>query len=312
VEGDARGNVNGTLLDLAAELRRQQRPFVIATVVWSRSPSSGDQGGSAIIEPDGTMHGWIGGACAAPSVLREARRVLDEGEPQLMYLGPAEELDGHHRPGVVTVPIACSSEGALEVFMEPIVPAPHVVIVGGTPGVARLADLLAVMGWSATVVDDPADVANAGIEPGAAVIVASQGNYDESALEAALATPASFIGLVASRKRAETVLGYLHDRGVSTEDLARIESPAGFDLGSIAHDEIPVAVLARLVQLRAAGRLRAAVSGPVAATAIDPVCGMTVEVATARFTVDHGGQTFYFCAPGCAAAFEREPAAFLA
>jgi xanthine dehydrogenase accessory factor len=302
--------MNDSLLDLAADLRRRRRPFVIATVVWSRSPSSGDQGGSAIIEADGTMHGWIGGACAAPSVLREARRILGTGEPQLMYLGPADELDGHRRPGVVTVPIACDSEGALEVFMEPVVPSPHVVIVGGTPAVSRLASLLSVMGWRTTVLDGPEHVAHAGIEAGTAVIVASQGHYDEPALEAALATPAPFIGLVASRKRAESVLGYLADRGFTEADLSRIESPVGFDLGAVAHDEISVAVLARLVQLRAAGALRGPVAVAAPETAIDPVCGMTVEVATARFTVDHDGTTFYFCAPGCAAAFEREPAAF--
>lgn len=306
--------MNETILEQAAELRRRQRPFVIATVVWSRSPSSGNQGGSAIIEADGTMHGWIGGACAAPSVLREARRVLSAGRPQLMYLGPADELDGHRRPGVVTVPIACASEGALEVFMEPIVPTPHVLIVGDTPGVSRLAELIGVMGWRASTVDDPSHVGHQGVEPGSAIIVASQGHYDEPALEAALATPASFIGLVASKKRAETVLGYLRDRGVAENDLARIESPVGLDLGSIAHDEIPVAVLARLVQLRASGGLwsDAAAAEAPAATAVDPVCGMTVEVATARFTVDHDGTTFYFCAPGCAAAFSREPAAFIA
>ena len=303
--------MNGSLLDLAADLRRRQRPFVIATVVWARSPSSGDQGGSAIIEADGTMHGWIGGACAAPSVLREARRVLEEGEPQLMYLGPADELDGHRRQGIVTVPIACDSEGALEVFMEPVVPSPHVVVVGGTPAVSRLAELLTVMGWRPTVVDDPEHIAHAGVEEGTAVIVASQGHYDEPALEAALATPASFIGLVASRKRAASVLGYLRDRGFGEGDLSRIESPVGFDLGSIAHDEIPVAVLARLVQLRGAGRLGRLVAVDEPETAIDPVCGMTVDVATARFTVEHDGKTFYFCAPGCAAAFQREPAAFV-
>jgi xanthine dehydrogenase accessory factor len=227
-----------------------------------------------------------------------------------MYLGPADELDGHSRSGVVTVPIACASEGALEVFMEPVVTTPHVVVIGDTPAVTRLAELLAVMGWGATVLDGPEHVAHAGIAEGSAVIVASQGHYDEPALEAVLATPASFVGLVASRKRAETVLGYLRDRGFADTDLARIEAPVGFDLGSIVHDEIPVAGLARLVQLKAAGGLRSRAVPPPPETAVDPVCGMTVEIATARFTVEHEGRTFYFCAPGCAAAFQREPAAF--
>ena len=112
--------MNRELLELATDLHRRHRPYVVATVVWARGPSSGKQGGTALIEADGTVHGWIGGACAEPAVVREARRVIKDGEPLLLYLGPADELDGAGREGVVTVPISCSSEGALEVFFTPV------------------------------------------------------------------------------------------------------------------------------------------------------------------------------------------------
>jgi xanthine dehydrogenase accessory factor len=303
----------------------------MATVVWVRGPSSGRQGGTALIEADGTVHGWIGGACAEPTVLREARRVLNDGEARLMYLGPAEDLDGHTRDGVVAVPIACASEGALEVFMEPVLPRPHVVVIGRSPAVRTLTRLVVGLDWRATVVDDGggavdvpeeatviaslAELGGAGIDGSTAVVVATQGHYDEPALEAALATDAPYIGHVASRNRSESVLGYLRDRGHTDEELRRIHTPAGLDLGHIEHREIAVAVLAELVAIRASG----GIAGPVAtasrseagdeteaasaaselATAIDPICGMTVDTATARFTSEHNGTTVYFCCPAC-------------
>jgi xanthine dehydrogenase accessory factor len=303
--------MNRAMLELAADLHRRHRPFVMATVVWARGPSSGKQGAVALIESDGTMHGWIGGACAEPAVLSEARRVLNDGSPALMYLGPPEELDGHRRDGVVTIPIACSSEGALEVFMEPVLPEPHVVVIGGSPAVGTLVGLLGVLGWQVTEVDDVDDLATTEIHDTTAVVVATQGHYDEPALEAVLETDAPYVGLVSSGKRAETVLGYLRDRGVSEDRLARIHTPAGLDLGRIEHREIAVAILAQLVAIRASGGLSGAARVVEAATAIDPVCAMTVDIEGARFTLEHDGEMFYFCAPGCRAAFEKQPAAFL-
>ena len=309
--------VNRELLALAAELHRAHRPFVMATVVWSRSPTSGKSGSTAIIEPDGTMHGWIGGACAEPAVIREARRVMNDGTGRLMYLGPAEELDGAGRDGILTVPIACASEGALEVYMEPVLPQPHVVVMGGSPAVATLAGLIEVLDWRVTVVSDADPAGELGgldLDVGGAVVVASQGHYDEPALEAALATKAGYIGLIASQRRAETVLGYLRDRGSSDEDLSRVRVPAGLDLGHIEHREIAVAILAELVQLRASGELGAKEASPVAEAAleaIDPVCRMTVEIASARWSSDFAEVTYYFCSAGCQQSFEMAPAEFV-
>jgi xanthine dehydrogenase accessory factor len=308
--------MNRELLELAADLHRRHRPYVVATVVWSRGPSSGKRGGTALIEPDGTLHGWIGGACAEPVVVREARRVIKDGEPVLMYLGPAEELDGVGREGVVTVPISCSSEGALEVFMEPVLPQPNVVVVGKSPAVKQLDKLLGAMDWRATVIpdDELERIADLGVDEATAVVVATQGHADEPALEAALATPAGYIGLVASAKRGETVLGYLRDRGYDNASLRRIHTPAGIDLGPIQHSEIAVAVLAELVAVRTSGGLSGAAGVEVetpAETAIDPVCGMTVTVADARWSSEHEGQTYYFCAPGCQSAFDKDPVRFL-
>lgn len=316
------------ILRLASELSDRGEPFVLATVVWRRSPSSGKTGATALIRGDGRVQGWLGGACAEPTVVQEARRALDEGTPRLLFLGPPEELAGHERDGVVTVPIACQSEGAMEVHVEPVLPQPQLVAIGRSPAAIALVAMAGALGWRSVAVDDGGDpsdhpaadrvltslaLADAGVDERSFVVVATQGHYDEAALEQALATPASYIGLVASRKRAESVLGYLRDRGASEEALARVHAPAGLDLGRIPSEDIAVAIVAEIVQLRAAEQLRPAVEEtPIPShEEIDPVCGMTVEVAGARFTTVHDGRTYYFCSAGCQSSFEADPARYV-
>ncbi len=316
------------ILELAARLSAEGAPFVLATVVWSRAPSSGKPSSTALITADGTLRGWLGGACAEPVVIREALRALEEGAPRLLFLGTPEDLAGERREGVVSVPIACQSEGALEVYVEPVLPSPHLVVIGRSPAVDALAEMALALGWRSTVVDDGGDPAlHPGtldvrisldetlgeIGPGSMVVVATQGHYDEDALERVLRTPAVYVGLVASRRRAETVLGYLRDRGVPEESLARVRAPAGLDLGHLPNREIAVAILAELVKLRAAGAVPAggAGAGPARHEATDPVCGMTVEVATARHRAVHEGRTYYFCNARCRERFVADPASFL-
>jgi xanthine dehydrogenase accessory factor len=156
------------------------------------------------------------------------------------------------------------------------------------------------------------DLEAAGVGGRTWIVVATQGHYDEEALQRALSTPAPYVGLVASRKRAEAVLGYLRDRGVPQEALDRVHAPAGLDLGRVAHDEIAVAIMAELVRERAAGTLEGGASetAPARHEALDPVCGMTVDVATARYRGTHAGRTYYFCSAGCLARFEEDPARF--
>lgn len=316
------------VLELARELSARGEAFVLATVVWRRAPSSGKEGSRAVITADGRVRGWLGGACAEPTVIREALRALEDGTPRLMFLGPPEELAGREREGMIAVPIACQSEGALEVYVEPMLPRQHLVVVGRSPAVDALASMAGALGWDVVVVDDggsasdhPAagrvvtslDFDAAGVSDRSFLVVATQGHYDEEALARALDTRAAYVGLVASRRRAETVLGYLRDRGAAPEDLGRVHAPAGLDLGQVSHEEIAVALLAELVKERAGppGRRGApAVPARAAIEAVDPVCGMTVDVATARHRATHGGETYHFCSAACRATFEAEPARF--
>jgi xanthine dehydrogenase accessory factor len=315
--------VTEDIFRLARELSDGREPYVLATVVWRRAPSSGKEGSRALIRPDGRVRGWMGGACAEPVVVRESRRALEEGTSRLVFLGPPDELEDRAREGVVTAPIACQSEGAMEVFLEPMIPSPHLVVVGRSPMADTLARLAGMLGWHTVVVDDGGsasdhpdvpvvvstlDLDDAGIDDRSFVVVATQGHYDESALEAALATPAPYIGLVASRKRAETVVGYLRQRGVPENALARVRAPAGLDLGTVAHEEIAVAILAELVQLKAADEVSTGITPPSIEQATDPVCGMTVVVSSARYTAVRDGLTHYFCSAACLRTFETEHA----
>jgi xanthine dehydrogenase accessory factor len=294
----------------AAALSERGVAFVLATVVWRRAPSSGQLGSKALILADGTMRGWLGGACAQPTVRREALTSLDDRRTRLLLLGlPAEAADAFGE-GVIVVPMECGSEGALAVSLEPVVPAPLVVAVGRSPAVDALASLVRSIGWRAAVVESADAVASQPIDSSTAVVVATQGHDDEAALQAALHTPAAYVGLVASRKRAATTLGYLRDRGFAEADIARVQAPAGLDLGATEHREIAVAVLADLVARRARGELRATVAVPEPLAAVDPVCGMTVEIAAARWHTDHADQRWYFCSPGCLHSFTADPGAF--
>jgi xanthine dehydrogenase accessory factor len=314
------------VLRLARELSQRGEPFALATVVWRRGPSSGRQGAKAIISTDGGVSGWLGGACAEPAVVREALRALAEGSPRLMFVGPAEELEA--REGVVTVPIACQSEGALEIYVEPVLPAPELVAVGRSPAVAALAAIGRALGWRTVVIDEGAAAADhpdadrvltsvdeleRELTERSLVVVATQGRYDEAALEHALRARPAYVGLVASRRRAEFVLGYLRERGVPDEALRAVHAPAGLDLGELANEEIAVAIVAEIVRLRAAGEIPAGV-GSVAPSeqAIDPVCGMAVDPATSPHSLEHEGRTHWFCSASCLEGFRDEPARYAA
>jgi xanthine dehydrogenase accessory factor len=302
------------VLEEAGELTRRGQPFALATVVWRQGPSSGQQGSRAIITEAGDLHGWIGGACAEPVVIREAREVIAEGVPRLLLLGAPEQFGSRAEAmpeGMTLVPISCQSEGALEVYIEPVLPAPHLVIVGRSPMAGTLAELAQALGWRVTP-RDGAEFRTEDADEASMVVVATQGHGDEEAVEQAVAAQPAYLGLVGSAKRGAAVLGYLADRGVPQDQLDRVHVPAGLDLGHTTHREIAVAILAELVQLRASGTLLPAAPGATAPAAVpDPVCGMTVTPGPAAYPLRHEGTTYYFCSAGCHQSFERDPGAYL-
>jgi len=309
------------MVEMAGDLARQGVEFALATVVWRQAPSSGHQGARAIITADGEMHGWIGGACAEPVVIREAQRVIQDRQPRLILLGAHDQF-GEIPDGMMFVQMSCQSEGALQLYIEPVLPSPHLVVVGRSPMAGTLVDLAAVLGWRADMID-AANFTSADVDAMSVVVVATQGHGDEEAIEQAVRGGPAFIGLVASKKRGETVLGYLADQGVSRELLDEVRVPIGLDLGHTSHPEIAVAVLAELVELRAKGVLNprseehqahqhSSHSAAQPGTAIDLVCGMTVPADETSRPFEFEGQTYYFCCPGCRTAFEKDPIAYIA
>ena len=291
----------------AAELAQRGVDCALATVVWRQGPSSGQQGSRALVTAAGEIRGWIGGACAEPVVIREAQRAIVEGDPRLLLLGTPEQF-GHVPEGMTVIPIACQSEGAMEVYIEPVISTPHLVVVGRSPMTHTLCDLARVLGWRADLVDGP-ELSTPDIDPRSVVVVATQGHGDEDAIEQAVRASPAYVGLVASHKRGESVLGYLAERGVPQHLLDRVRVPIGLDLGHTSHTEIAVAILAELVQLRAAGALapdHAETATAVPETAIDPICGMTVTISPTALSLERDGITYYFCSAGCRTAFAKE------
>jgi xanthine dehydrogenase accessory factor len=265
----------------AGRLSAERRPYAFATVVRVERPTSAREGNHAVIKPDGDVVGWIGGACSGPTVVREALHALADGRPRL-----------------VAIEGSCASEGTVEVFIEPQLPEPVLAIVGESPAGQALADLAARIGWR--VVREVAENVDA-------VVVASMGADDEASLRAALATPAGYIGLVASQRRGAASLEALRAVGVADADLSRIRCPAGLDLGPSTQEEIAVAILAELVGWR---HTRVTVAEAVG-TETDPVCGMTVPITDTAETAEAAGVLYYFCGAGCRRRFEADPASYV-
>ena len=265
-------------------LAAEGRPFALATVVTVERPASARRGDHAIVTEDGALTGWVGGACTEATVVRESLAALADGEARL-----------------VRVAGGCASEGAIELLIEPQLPAPLLAVIGDSPAARMLTELARTLGWRVEV--ELAERANA-------VVVASMGQVDEDALEAALATDAGYVGLVASAKRGSAVLAELRERGLDEEALARVRCPAGLDLGPSSQEEIAVAILAELVAWRHT-RPGSAAELVEAAEAVDPVCGMTVATATATETAVWEGTTYYFCGAVCRNRFERDPESHL-
>ena len=294
------------VLERAVDLARRGEPFVLATVVWREGPSSGQHGSRAIYTAEGEMFGWIGGACAEPVFKREAVKTLQAGVPRLLALG-ANERFGDLPQGTMAVEMSCQSEGALQIYLEPVMSMPHLVIVGDSPMAQTLSEQAAQLDWNVELVGGP-DFGEGLLSGNSIVVIATQGHGDEDILVSALKAAPAYVGVVASAKRGEAIRGFLATQSIDEAQLDALRIPAGLDLGSTTHKEMAVAILAELVQRRAAGEFSGAVEvqAPKVETAIDPICGMTVDAVDTSNPLEVDGETYWFCCPGCRAAFESQ------
>lgn len=306
------------LLTLAAELQKRGEPFALATVVRCERPTSAKPGAKALIRPDGRVVGWVGGACAEPVVAREAQAAMRDGQPRLVVLVGDGGRDPARTEGIVHFPMTCHSGGTLEIYVEPFLPKALLVLVGHGPVIETLATLGETAGFAVSIL--PGDtVAGAlrglSLDPSASVVVATHGELDEEVLTRALATPAGYLSLVASRKRAAAIVETLRHRGVPPAHLDRLKAPAGLDIGAVTPEEIAVSILAEIIQTRHHHRVEPVMrlaQAPAALEATDPICGMSVEVATARHQSDWAGRSVYFCCGRCKDIFDADPARYAA
>lgn len=354
------------LLRLEQRLADEARLYAVATVIRALPPTSTWVGAQALVESDGTLHGWIGGGCSRAIVVQAALDAMQEGQPKLMRISNTED---EPEPGVEHHAMPCASNGTIELFIQPSVPAPAVLIVGATPAALEAFVLAQRMGLraypavaaaSASQASEPFTALGAqrvirGFDADAfrplapqLILIATQGDGDEDALEASLRTSAAAVLLIASRRKADQLRETMRLRGIPDERLAALHAPAGPRIHARTPQEIALGAVAGLIELRrtleeTAALLPSSVAGssalPAPATTagtsaahtvtpltpcesmgsvapparyVNPVCGMAVEVASAKHVVERDGQRVYFCCDGCLQTFERTPERYLA
>ena len=297
----------------AAELRARGETFAVATVVRVQAPTSSRPGDKALVSPDGRLWGWIGGSCSEGLVKQEALRAIADGQPRLVQISAVEAPE--HVPGVVSHVNTCPSGGSLDVFIDPHLPRPVLLVVGSTPVARTLIRLANAVGYrtcaahpQATEADFPGadtifsqlDFTATAFPPDTWAIVATMGHYDEDALESLLALDLPYIGLIASRRRATAVRDLLAARGVA--GLDRIRRP-GDNAVRLTQQEIALAALNDVVAERRQRRAVTPTPTVPGGRTVDPVCGMTVDPKDAIHRLRDGDTTVYFCSAHCRDAF---------
>ena len=295
--------IGGALTRRAQELAARDAPFVIATVVRVQRPASVEPGNVGLVHADGTIEGFIGGVCAQHSVRLHSLEALESGMPLLLRVLPDGPEEIVREEGAVTVTNPCLSGGAIEVFLEPVLPAPRVLVVGDSPIVAALRSLGPEVGLKIVAAQDITDGVLAPTAGDLALVVAAHGNDEIAMLRAGLEAGVRYVGLVASKKRGAAVIGELRADGLAEQLLQRLDTPAGLDIGARTPSEVALSIVARIITVRRGGSEPERTSASV--TAVDPICGMTVVIAADTPSLEHDGGTVYFCCAGCRRKFEE-------
>jgi xanthine dehydrogenase accessory factor len=328
--------ITGPLSARAQELTAKGAVFVTATVVRVEHPTSSKPGNVALVHEDGSIEGFVGGVCAQNSVRLYSLKAIERGEPLLLRILPdaaetaaaknaanvgagqvnsAVGVGGWepgtevaHDEGSVTVQNPCLSGGAIEVFLEPFLPPPRMIVAGDTPIAAALLRLAPDLGLDAV---DSRGGDSGAVVPSAddlALVVAAHGRDELAILRASLEAGVQYVGLVASRRRGAGVLHELREAGVPEELLDRIDTPAGLDIGARTPAEVALSILASIIEVRRRSSTAPRSWAAAPPTAVDPICGMTVVVSADAPSLEYAGDTLYFCGEGCLHAFERQHA----
>lgn len=320
-------------IEQITELKKRSEPFAVALVVNREAPSSGKAGDRAIIRQNGQLTGWIGGGCVKGIVLKEAADAISSGKPRLVRIGKHITQPQKHG-NVMEYKMTCQSEGTVEIFIEPVLPQPHLVVVGKTEIANALTKLGNAAGFRITGVARDAglktfhkvdelitqiDLSNVKTGPLSFIVVATQGEDDEKAMMTAVKKQYAYLGFVASRKKSASIIQYLKDAGVEDSVIGTITSPAGLDINAKQPDEVAISILAEIIQVKnglsvlVQQELPAEAGVAVAAPEyyINPVCGVPVDKNNPRHIIEYQGEKVYFCCDGCKVKFEKDPEKYI-
>ncbi len=319
-------------LEKSQELTKNNEPFAIAFVVRREAPSSGKTGDKAVINKFGEISGWVGGGCVRSIIIKEAEDAMKSGKPRLVKIG--NSIPVPKAEGVIEYKMTCHSEGTVEIYIEPVLPRPHLLVMGNTAIARALAKLGKDAGYRVTAAAPDAKP-NSFEKPdelitqlnlqqvktgnSTFIVVATQGEQDELALEQALSKVSAYIGFVSSRKKRDQVMDFLLQSGQDKNKLDRIHSPAGIDINAKTPEQVAISILAEIIQVQTSSQPTSGFSkydetreeAGKPKFYINPVCGVPVDIKNPKHVIDYKGELIYFCCDGCKEKFEAEPKKYM-
>ena len=315
---------------LATDLKAKGESFAAVTVVRNEAPSSGKTGDKAIVKSDGILRGWIGGGCVYSIMMKEVNESLADGKPRFVRISPSPT------EGVVSgmkeYKMTCHSGGAIDLYIEPVLPKPHLIIIGKSVIGRALMRIAKAADYRSTLVADDAtpevfpdadvlttdfDLSKQTFNAATFLIVATQGDNDEKALAAALAVKCRYVGFISSRKKRDIVFEYLKQNGFSDTQISAIHAPIGLDINGKTPEEVAISILAEIIQEfrthdiesdffeKKGEKQSKTAEKPESIT--NPVCGMPISKGMAKYTIEYEGQPIYFCCDGCKIKFDADP-----
>lgn len=322
--------MRNSYIDKVNALREQEQAYATATIVRRRQPSSGKPGDKAIITTDGNVHGWIGGGCTRGIVIKEALLAMQDRKPRFVSIAPEKKMNTFDNTKTYTM--TCQSGGEVEVYIEPIMPNPQLIIFGTSHISMSLARLAKAIDYRVDVyattpesqVFDGVDhlrsldqLEPSKVNPNAHLIVCTQGEGDAQALHSALSIGSSYLSFVASRKKANAIFREVRALGASFDQLKTIKTPAGIDIHAKTPDEVAISILAEIINhYRNPSEQSQSPSVDDIELQnddlyINPVCKIPIRKSTAKYVLDYKEEKVYFCCDGCKVSFEKNPAQYM-
>lgn len=321
--------MHNDFVDTLIKLRDDQEPFATASIVRRKIPSSGKPGDKAIITSDGKIHGWIGGGCTRGIILKEALLAIKERKPRYVTISPVRRESSF--PNTKIYSMSCQSGGEVEAYIEPVLPKPHLVIFGNSHIGMALSKLAKAMDYRVEVVQSKVDKvvyptadrlhAIAEFEVNekhkhSFTIVCTQGEGDMESLQKAIQMDGQYLAFVSSRKKAQAIYTDLRSTGVTFDQLQKIKTPAGLDLGAKLPEEVAISILAEIIkqfrlETKEATEVKQLLTIPNDDYYMNPVCNIPIQKSTAKHVLEHAGEKVYFCCDGCKVSFEKNPSMYI-